>query len=226
MKRSVILAFIAIAGLSPTVALSADPVKPPTPAHRFKAKPFEFIGVAGDCGAGSPAGEPTVTAAWVTRQGLPDAGKSDHALLLDKSGPTANCAAAGASITKVKGITLTEVGYDVRNDGDCSANAPRFEIVMSDGLHTVGCAAGLVTETLTDRHGRTWSRKRWTTADLVNPALTSPPITSSSGTVLSMAIVFDDGDDAGPESGQTFLDNIDVNGTLMGKPGLAKGPAQ
>jgi len=225
MNRSIILALIAIVGLSSAAELSADPVKPPKPVHRFKAKPFEFIGAAGDCGEGSAAGQPTVTAAWVTHQGLPDAGKSDHALLLDKSGPTANCAAAGARITKVKGIALTEVGYDVRDDGDCSASAPRFEIVMSgDGLHTVGCAGGLVTETLTDRHGRTWSRKRWTAVDLANPALTSPPLTAASGAVLSMAIVFDDGEDAGPESGQTFVDNIDVNGALVGKPGLAKGP--
>jgi hypothetical protein len=220
-KRSIVLTLVVIVGLLSVVDAWAKP------AQRFMAKPFEFVGAADDCGAGSAAGEDTVEAAWVTHQGLPDAGKSDHALSLEKSGPTANCAAASAKIQTVEGITLTELGFDVRDDGDCGTNAPRFEIVMSgDGLHTLGCADGPLTDTLTDRRGQTWSRKRWTVGNLADGTLTSPPITAASGTVVSITIVFDDGEDASPDStGQTFLDNIDVNGTLIGKPGLAKAPA-
>lgn len=222
-KRLMTLTLVVIVGLLSVVDASAKG----KPAQRFMAKPFEFVGAAGDCGAGSAAGVDTVAAAWVTHEGLPDAGKSDHALLLEKSGPTANCAAAGAKIQTVQGITLTELGFDVRDDGDCGTNAPRFEIVMSgDGLHTVGCEAGPVTDTLTDRRGQTWSRKRWNAGNLADGALTAPPITVASGTVVSITIVFDDGEDVSTGStGQTFLDNIDVNGTLIGKPGLAKAPA-
>ncbi|HEV8438677.1 MAG TPA: hypothetical protein VGT40_11325 [Methylomirabilota bacterium] len=223
-RRSFTLTLAVIAGLLFVTTASAMPSKPP---QRYLAVPFEFVGAEGDCGEGSAAGEDTVHAAWVTHDGLPDAGKSDHALLLAKSGATANCASAGAKVYKVEGITLTELGYDVRDDGDCSANAPRFEIVMSeDGLHTVGCADGPVTETLTDRRDQSWSRKRWSADDLADGALASPPITPDSGTVVSITLVFDDGEDASDEStGHTFVDNIDVNGTLMGKPGLAKPPA-
>ena len=225
-RFSTILALAAIVGLSSVATISAKPHSP-HPAQRYMAVPFEFVGQAGDCGDGSAAGTDTVSAAWVTHEGLPDAGKSDHALRLEKTGPTANCAAAGANIYKVEGITLTELGYDVRDDGDCSANAPRFEIVMSgDGLHTVGCADGAVTETLTDSRGQTWSRKRWSADDLANSAQASPPITPDSGTVVSISLVFDDGQDATDVStGLTFVDNVDVNGTLIGKPGLAKPPA-
>ena len=95
--------------------------------------------------------------------------------------------------------------------------------MSNDGLHFVGCAAGPSTGTLTDSRGATWTRKRWTATDLANGALASPPITAASGTVIRISIVFDEGADTGPDfTGQTFLDNIDINGTLIRKPGLAK----
>jgi len=217
-KLSLVAALVVLMGLVPAIVASAEP------NGRFKAKPFEFVGAAGDCGAGSPAGEDTVEAEWVTHEGLPDAGQSDHALFLQKLGATPNCASAGAKIKKVTGITLSELGYDVRDGGHCGAGAPRFNVVMSnDGLHFVGCAAGPATGVLADSQGNTWTRKRWTAADLANPALASPPITAASGTVVSLSIVFDEGTDTGPDfTGEAFLDNIDVNGTLIGKPGLAK----
>lgn len=230
MRRSIALVTIAMVGVLLAAGADAKPDRPGKPGwfgQRFLATPCQFIGTPDACEPGSPAGVDTVVAAWVTHQGLPDAGKSDHALLLGKSGETANCAAAGANVWFVNGITLTELGYDVRDDGDCSDTSPRFEVVMTDGLHTIGCAGGVVTETLTDRRGQDWSRKRWTADDLADETMADPPITADSGTVVSIRIVFDDGEDATEEStGRTHLDNIDVNGTLMGKPGLAKAPAQ
>jgi hypothetical protein len=79
-----------------------------------------------------------------------------------------------------------------------------------------------VTDTLTDSRGQTWSRKRWTAAEL---AAATPPIVAASGTVVSITIILDEGTDAGPDfTGQSFLDNFDVNGALMGKPGNANTP--
>lgn len=191
---------------------------------QYKAKPFEFVGTAEQCSP-SPAGVDTVEAAWVTHEGLPDAGKSNHALFLEKLGATANCAAAGATISGAEGKTLTELGYDVRDDGHCGAGAPRFNVVMSvDGLHFIGCAAGpVVAPPLVDPQGNTWTRKRWSAADLANPGITFPPITAASGQVVSIDIIFDEADDTGPDfKGFTHLDNIDINEVLIGKPGLAK----
>jgi hypothetical protein len=191
---------------------------------QFKAQPFEFVGTAAQC-APSPAGVDTIDAGWVAHEGLPDAGNSNHALLLQKLGATSNCAAPGATITGVGGLTLSELGYDSRNDGHCGAGAPRFNVVMSnDGLHFIGCAAGPVSGgPLTDPQGKTWTRKRWSPADLANPVITFPPITAASGTVVSIDIIFDEGDDTGPDfTGTSHLDNIDINKVLIGKPGLAK----
>jgi len=56
-----------------------------------------------------------------------------------------------------------------------------------------------------------WVRLRW------GPAEAFPPITTS---VQRIVIVFDEGTDAsgGPdEFGAAILDNIDVNGTLVGE---------
>ena len=57
----------------------------------------------------------------------------NQGLLLAKTGPTANFASAGADITGVKGITLTELGYDIRKPG-----ADRFEeISWDDALNRI-----------------------------------------------------------------------------------------
>lgn len=188
----------------------------------FMVKPFEFVGAAGDCGPGYPAGSNIVTAAWQTHQGLPDAGNSNHALFLQKNGPTADCSSAGATIEGVTGITLTEIGWDVRDDGHCGAGAPRFNVTTSDNvLHFIGCSSPPPVTSAPapgspDANGNTWTRKRY------DPATAFPPILSGS-TVKSIAIVFDEGTDTGPDfTGKVFLDNIDINGTLIGKPGNTK----
>jgi hypothetical protein len=176
----------------------------------FRAKPFEF----------DPMATGIVDAAWIPHEGLPDAGNANHALFLAKDGLTATNASAGAIVQGVEGMTLNELGYDVRNDGHCGAGAPRFNVTMSDGVHFIGCAAKPGSGTLMDPQGNSWTRKRWTAADLANPLFTFPPIiTTVSGTVVRISIVFDEGTDQG--QGFTHLDNIDVNGVLIGKPGNA-----
>src|SRR4051812_30150150 len=67
--------------------------------------PWTFVGTVADCGT---AGTGDVQAGWMTHQGLPDAGNSNHALYLQKFALTADCSAAGASIRGVAGINLTE----------------------------------------------------------------------------------------------------------------------
>jgi hypothetical protein len=186
----------------------------------FKAKPFEFVGTAAECGV---AGIDTVTAAWITHQGLPDAGKSDHALLLEKLGETPNCAAAGAIIDGVGGITLTELGFDYRNGGHCGAGAPRYNVTTTAGFtYFFGCVSGVHTPAPDDPVN--WTRVRFTNLDAVPQLATNPPWPGfSSATVQSIVLIFDEGSDTGPDfTGQIYLDNLDINGTLIGKPGNAK----
>jgi hypothetical protein len=143
-------------------------------------------------------------------------------LLLVKTGPTENFAAATAELTNVKGMTISELGYDIRKAGasgasplgsHCGAGAPRFDIVTTDGVvHFLGCNSppGVVAATSTG-----WVRLRWGAAEL---ATAFPPLLPGN-TVRRIVIIFDEGTDAsgGPDSfGAAILDNIDVNGTLVG----------
>src|SRR6266550_114849 len=144
-------------------------------------------------------------------------------LLLVKTGPTSNFAAATAELTNVKGITLTELGYDIRKSGGsggsplgshCGAGAPRFDVVTSDGMvHFVGCNSppGAVAAA-----SNAWIRLRWGAAEL---AAAFPPIMPTD-VVTRIVIVFDEGTDpsGGPDQfGGAILDNIDVNGTMVGQ---------
>jgi hypothetical protein len=139
----------------------------------------------------------------------------NEGLLMVKTGPTANVAAAVAELKKVKGITLTELGYDIRKSGGtgasplgshCGAGAPRFDVVTQDGVtHFIGCNSPPVPPTGASTG---WVRLRW------SPATAFPPIV---GPVERIQIVFDEGQDTGPDFfGAAILDNIDVNGMLVG----------
>jgi hypothetical protein len=142
-------------------------------------------------------------------------------LVLVKTGPTNNFAAAVAELKGVKNLTpLTELGYDIRKSGGsggsslgshCGAGAPRFDVVTSDNVvHFIGCNSppGLVAFPASAG----WVRLRW------DPATGFPPVMPTD-TVKRIVIVFDEGQDASgaPDMfGAAVLDNIDVNGTLVG----------
>jgi hypothetical protein len=201
-------AFLAFAFALPALADNDD-----NDNDKFKVDPGVFVGKAGDCGTGYPAGHKIVGAAWVKDMGLPDTkGNDSEGLFLSKNGPTADCSAAGASLKGVKGITLTEIGFDIRNGGHCGAGAPRFNVVATDGFHFVGgCANGTQTPN-TPQAG--WTRVR---INPQNPAQAFPPI-APGAKIVSIDIVFDEGVDTGPDfSGFAELDNIDVNGVLVGR---------
>jgi len=150
--------------------------------------------------------------------------KENQGLLLVKTGPTQNNAAAVAEIKGLpRNLKLTELGYDIRkpdNTADprgshCGAGAPRFNVTTSDGVtHFVACNSPPPIQNA----GPTmdWLRLRWDTPLLL---ASFPPITSMM-TVKSIEIVFDEGQDAGgapDQFGAAILDNIDVNGVLVGR---------
>jgi len=147
----------------------------------------------------------------------------NEGLLLVKTGPTNNFAAATAELKKVRGITLTELGYDIRKSGGnlsalgshCGAGAPRFDVITTDGIdHFVGDCNALpaLGPDVTNISGD-WVRLRWGSAQF---ALASPPITSTE-VVQRIVILFDEGTDTGTDFfGAAIIDNVDVNGTLVG----------
>lgn len=160
----------------------------------------------------------TIYAKWVSRLGLPDNnGDKNYALVLSKDTATSTNAAPGATIKGVKNIQLTEIGFDLRDGGHCGAGAPRFNIVTNDNVtHFAGCTYATTDATVP---ATGWMRKRFSATDLQTAGKVFPPLQPGS-TVKSIDIVMDEGTDTAPDnSGLSILDNIDINGVLIGQPG-------
>ena len=194
-------------------------------ASTFTVVPFEF----------DPDGTNLVAARWKTGLGCPSTGvvpaaptttpfsdpgcpttdsadRGDQGLLLAKSGPSAIDASAGATILGVNGITLVEIGYDLRKPdalsdprgSHCGTGSPRFSVVTQDGTtHALGCQSPPPIQTTAG----SWIRLRW------DPSAARPPITSP---VKSIRIVMDEGPDAGPDNfGVAVLDNNQLSELLI-----------
>ncbi len=145
--------------------------------------------------------------------------KSNEGLLLVKTGPTSNNASSGVEIKDVKGLTLTELGYDLRNGSHCGAGAPRFNIETTDGgFYFLGCSSPAPTSSSS---GDGFSRLRWSPVMAYNPSNGYSLDNITGKTLKSLSIVFDEGTDQG--TGEAIVDNIDVSGTLIGQgPGPSK----
>jgi hypothetical protein len=139
-----------------------------------------------------------VVAGWQDGVGLPDVGGSNHGLVLQKNGATSTNAAAGADITGVEGLSADGFAFDV--NGYCGAGSPRFNVEASDGFHFLGCANGTVTDGPAG-----WSHVTFSQAQA------NPPI-ATGATVESVQLIAD-------EQGQSVVDNIEVAGNVVGKPG-------
>jgi hypothetical protein len=144
----------------------------------------------------------------------------NEGLLLVKTGPTNNFASAVAELNKVKGITLTELGWDIRKSlssadprgSHCGAGAPRWNVITEDGVvHFIGCNSPAPAVQTPSSTG--WIRMRWTATQLAAAGI------GPTAVVRRIQIVMDEGQDAGgapDQFGAVVLDNIDVNGALVG----------
>ena len=198
-------------------------------ARNLEARPFVFVGTADQCGG--VAGADIVTAAWLGGMGLPDDGTTPNpppagarrdphlGLLLNKNGPTPNCAAAGATIEGFRpGTPISELGFDYRDGGHCGNGAPRFNITSTAGFtYFVGCFFGTHTPAPQDDQ---WVRVRFGAADVFPASPAAPQFVFGTTPVRSIDIIFDEGIDAASASdpngvGLAVLDNIDINGRLI-----------
>ncbi len=163
-----------------------------------------------------PTQSGALAAKWVDRIGAPVHDGTDatyQGLVLSKNASTSTEAQAGAVIKNAAGLTLTELGFDIRDGGQCSATSPHFVVVTTDGVvHVVGgCGKG----TTLPAPAMGWKRIRF---DPSKPEQASPPITLGQQ-VKSLAIMLDQGPETGANAagGLVVLDNIDINGVLIGK---------
>jgi hypothetical protein len=163
-------------------------------------------------GIGCPTNAKQSSGPVYTDTACPDgdpADKDNKGLLMAKTGPTTNNAAAFAQLKDVPSPDVIELGYDLRKpDGQfdprgshCGGGAPRFEVVTTSGTVEFGPGCNNVPATTTVGSG--WIRLRWAT-DLHN--------------VKAVYIAFDEGQDTGPDNfGAAVLDNIDMNGKIVGR---------
>jgi hypothetical protein len=164
--------------------------------------------------------------------------RRNFGLLLVKTGPTNNDASAGATLNGIRGTTLTELGYDIRKPGNgtgldapgdnldprgshCGAGAPRFNIEVYEdpgATYFLGCNSPPPDF---DFSGIGWQRLRWGGAVPLTAFRNGSVLTDITGTTVKrLSIVFDEAQDlsGGPDQfGAAVLDNIDVNGTMVGR---------
>ena len=231
MKRTV--AFTAVAASMALMGQMAVPALADE-GRGLEAVPFEFVGKAGDCGAGYAAGSRIVTAAWLKGMGLPDNGgmnsnpsdptdnpnkKDRHSgLLLSKNGPTADCSAAGAEIKGIRGMVVDAgfaVGYDYRNGGHCGAGAPRLNIDTDMGFFFVGCANAPQSPALQDP--AQWTRTRSLLTACGSECF--PTAIPVGARIKSVTLILDEGTDTANNDtegvGLAVVDNIFINGQLI-----------
>ena len=141
--------------------------------------------------------------------------QQNYGLLLAKSGNTSDNVAAFGVIKNLGHPAPLEFGYDIRNGGHCGAGSPRFNVVTNDNvLHYIGCNSPPPTSA---SPGLGWTRMRWgdKAGSIMPPAF---PDFLPGNTITSVAIVFDEGIDTGPDfTGEVVLDNIDINAVLVGR---------
>jgi hypothetical protein len=167
---------------------------------RFHAWPYAY----------DPAGSNTVAASWMDGTGASStatatADSRNQGLLLSKTSSASNQAQAGVVIRDVENISLTTLGYDIRQGGQCTAKSPRFVVVTTDEVvHKIGCSAG----STQPAPATGWKRLQF------DPTQAVPAIAPGTK-VKSIHLVLDDG----PESGASMvvLDNVNLNGKLIGK---------
>ena len=223
MKLRMLLASLAVLVLSTGVAFAATQFQVTTgqfdPAKTFLVQAQWLVGIG--CPTNGKISLDGTTTTPYQDTGCPTGDTTDsrnQGLLLAKTGPTGNVASAVAEVSGVQGMILTELGYDVRKPGSaaadprgshCGAGAPRFNVVTQEGVtHFVGCNSPLANVTAASAG---WLRLRWTSAQLLAAGI------ATNAQVKSITIVFDEGQDTGPDNfGLAVLDNIDVNGTLTG----------
>jgi hypothetical protein len=170
-----------------------------------------------------PAGfGPHSYAAWVDGAGLPDrTGTANQALYFQKMTTTATNAAGVAVFKGFAGLStsdLTGLKFWVRDDGWCGAGAPRFNVLVQITPTTkqyffAGCHLGSgmapTGASALAPNGHTYSQRAVVCyyPSGANVCVTTLP----PGTIVSIAIVFDEGTDTVGNPGFTYLDNIEVD---------------
>jgi len=154
-----------------------------------------------------------LSAQWVNRLGN-GSGYNNQALVLSKDASAPAGSWAGANILNLPAnLSLTELGFDYRDGGQCTATSPRFIVTMvGDSTPHVlgGCSTGAIQK---NAPVMGWNRVRFnqTLLDSATPAIT-PGMQ-----VQSITLVMDQAPESVPGAlgGLVLVGNVDINGTLI-----------
>ena len=144
--------------------------------------------------------------AWKGGEGLADStGNKDQALYFQKKTATTTFAAGVAVFKGFEGIPANELGdleFWWGDDGHCGAGAPRFNVRVQIAPNVrqtifVGCQGMTPGAAEPADNGRIFEQRTFDTQFLP-------------GTVVSLSLVFDEGDDVG--QGFVYLDDIKAGG--------------
>lgn len=157
----------------------------------------------------------SITAQWRPHEGVPG-GHPDHGLILAISAlvPYPPGASADATVEGVNGMVLNSLGFDHKLGTYCTNGSPRFSVeTVGGGNYAFGCAAGTHTP-IAGAPG--WERITFSNADV--QVLSGPPWPGfgTAGAAMSFLQLLMD------EAGSTTVDNLQVNGIVVDKPGPAR----
>jgi hypothetical protein len=143
--------------------------------------------------------------AWRGQEGLPDTtGTKNQALYFQKETSTATFAAGVAVFKGFEGLDtadLDDLEFWWRTDGHCGAGAPRFNVRIQPAFgprftQFVGCQGMVPGATEPAPNGQTFEQRTFPAGGILP------------GTVVSLSLVFDEGNDVG--QGFVYLDDIRV----------------
>ena len=233
-KRFLVALAIALFGVSGVAygAMQFHQVHPgeydPAKTHLVKGAWLSGIGCpTGAQVADYPATSPTRTYSDPACTTGDSGDKHNEGLLLAKTGPTSNNAEPFAELKNLKGVAITELGYDLRKTvsttdlrgSTCSVEAPMFQLQDKTDVYYIGCMSPPPD---TQAAGDGFLRLRWGAGTTLNAYKNGTTLTNIYNMKFDKVfIVFQDGYGAGSADQSNFglavLDNIDVNGVLVGE---------
>jgi hypothetical protein len=176
---------------------------------------------------------------WQDHSGLTTStSQARKGLVLEKATVSADLGIPYANIVGFEGFPLKELGFDVRSQqvngfsGEHCNASPTIEVTLTNGTtYAFFCTSG----THKAIPNTAWDRVRFSDSDAVpiscsttgcvmapwpgfksGAAIVAPP-TSPHPTFATFMIIMFDGYDSAPDfSGVAYMDNIDLNGTLIG----------
>ncbi len=161
----------------------------------LRAKPFVY----------DPTRSGTVKAKWV-----------NGAIYLENNSPKNIQAYAGIRIEGINNLSVSELnqlGYVYRSDGHCTNGSPKFNISVKGQIYSLGCrqTTSFLSE-LSVSETNYWLTVIYNKADFENLGM------PADGLVEEITLILDENKDFGP--GFDYIDNININGYIIEKPGF------